>query len=74
MPKPALAGFNPVTHMILEMETTPPKFSDIEKNKLTRIIAPVNRAMDALLEKAVGPEKNEKALFLIYQLKRLLPN
>ena len=34
----------------------------------------MNKAMDAFLGKAVGPANNEQALFLIYQLKRLLPN
>ena len=45
----ALAAFNVITNAILQMETTPPKFSGIERSKLARTIAPVNSAMDAFL-------------------------
>ena len=73
MSKAAYAAFYPVTYEILQIETTPPKFSNIEAEKLARKMAPVNSSMDDLLDKAGDPENKEKAFFLIYQHKWLFP-
>ena len=39
----AFAAFNVITNRILQMETTPPKFSGIERSKLARTIAPMSQ-------------------------------
>ena len=39
----AFAAFNVFTNRILKMETTPPKFSGIERSKLARTIAPMSQ-------------------------------
>ena len=70
----SFAVFNNITHEIYQLETAPPKFSDIDRGKLARTMSPVNLTMDAFLDKAVGHETKEKAFFLIYQLKRLFPH
>ena len=70
----SLVAFNIATFSILELETVPPKFSDLTGRKLVRTMAPVNKTIDAVLNKAVGIEKKEQAFFFIYQLKRIFPN
>ena len=59
----SFAAFNTIYYQIFQLEIVPPKFTDIEGDKLARTMSPLNLTMDALLDKAVGPEPKEKAFF-----------
>ena len=51
----------------------PVEFSRMTKREKRTKLRGVNRSIDAILDKTVGPEKMEHGRFLIYQLNRLFP-
>ena len=66
--------FNHLTRTIQNLDDVEPlAFSQMPKWERKKKLRHVNKTFEALLEKTVGPEKFEKGKFLIYQLKRLLP-
>ena len=65
--------FSDACQIIQRAGTPTLRFSELRPRRRNAVFNVVNDTVDVLLDKAVGSEKTEQASFLIYQLKRVLP-
>ena len=66
-------NFTQAKEIIEELQTATITFSELCPRRRSVGFNVVNATIDTILDKAVGSEKTEQALFLLYQLKRVLP-